>query len=158
MRAGVKWNTTRLFHPHQLNKLPTLRNYVSTSHSNECTQHNEEFTYQHKECRYLNEESTWKTKNVHYIIKTVHIIINIVHNLNKNIHSRSTSEVQTRDDRFRKVLIKNHPNKEKESVERIKRRLYLRLPFAKIQVRLTCIIEHMSMKEISITEVKCSSK
>jgi len=32
--------------------------------------------------------------------------------LNKNIHSRSTSEVQTRDDRFRKVLIKNHPNKE----------------------------------------------
>ena len=30
--------------------------------------------------------------------------------LNKNIHSRSTSEVQTRDDRFRKVLIKNHPN------------------------------------------------
>ncbi|MDC1063242.1 aminopeptidase P N-terminal domain-containing protein [Flavobacteriales bacterium] len=37
--------------------------------------------------------------------------------LNKNIHSRSTSEVQTRDDRFRKVLIKNHPNKEKEIVE-----------------------------------------
>ena len=32
--------------------------------------------------------------------------------LNKNIHSRSTSEVQTRDDRFRKVLIKNHPTKE----------------------------------------------
>ena len=32
--------------------------------------------------------------------------------LNKNIHSRSTSEVQTRDDRFRKVLIKTHPNKE----------------------------------------------
>ena len=32
--------------------------------------------------------------------------------LNKNIHSRSISEVQTRDDRFRKVLIKNHPNKE----------------------------------------------
>ena len=37
--------------------------------------------------------------------------------LNKNIHSRSTSEVQTRDDRFRKILIKNHPNKEKEIVE-----------------------------------------
>ena len=32
--------------------------------------------------------------------------------LNKNIHSRSTSEVETRDDRFRKALTKEHPKKE----------------------------------------------
>ena len=32
--------------------------------------------------------------------------------LNKNIHSRSTSEVETRDDRFRKTLTKKHPKKE----------------------------------------------
>ena len=32
--------------------------------------------------------------------------------LNKNIHSRSTSEVETRDDRFRKTLTKRHPKKE----------------------------------------------
>ena len=32
--------------------------------------------------------------------------------LNKNIHSRSTSEVETRDDRFRKALTKKHPKKE----------------------------------------------
>ena len=32
--------------------------------------------------------------------------------LNKNIHSRSTSEVETRDDRFRKILTKKHPKKE----------------------------------------------
>ena len=32
--------------------------------------------------------------------------------LNKNIHSRSTSEVETRDDRFRKTLTKEHPKKE----------------------------------------------
>lgn len=32
--------------------------------------------------------------------------------LNKNIHSRSTSEVETRDDRFRKILTKRHPKKE----------------------------------------------
>jgi len=32
--------------------------------------------------------------------------------LNKNIHSRSTSEVETRDDRFRKALTKRHPKKE----------------------------------------------
>ena len=32
--------------------------------------------------------------------------------LNKNIHSRSTSEVETRDDRFRKGLTKKHPKKE----------------------------------------------
>jgi Xaa-Pro aminopeptidase len=32
--------------------------------------------------------------------------------LNKNIHSRSTSEVETRDERFRKTLTKKHPKKE----------------------------------------------
>ena len=32
--------------------------------------------------------------------------------LNKNIHSRSTSEVETRDDRFRKALTRKHPKKE----------------------------------------------
>ena len=32
--------------------------------------------------------------------------------LNKNIHSRSTSEVETRDDRFRKTLTKKYPKKE----------------------------------------------
>ena len=32
--------------------------------------------------------------------------------LNKNIHSRSTSEVETRDDRFRKTLTNRHPKKE----------------------------------------------
>ncbi len=32
--------------------------------------------------------------------------------LNKNIHSRSTSDVETRDDRFRKALTKKHPKKE----------------------------------------------
>ena len=32
--------------------------------------------------------------------------------LNKNIHSRSTSEVETRDDRFRKTLTKRHPKKD----------------------------------------------
>ncbi|MDC0029174.1 aminopeptidase P N-terminal domain-containing protein [bacterium] len=32
--------------------------------------------------------------------------------LNKNIHSRSTSEVETRDDRFRKILTKEYPKKE----------------------------------------------
>ena len=32
--------------------------------------------------------------------------------LNKNIHSRSTSEVETRADRFRKTLTKKHPKKE----------------------------------------------
>ena len=32
--------------------------------------------------------------------------------LNKNIHSRSTSEVETRDDMFRKTLTKKHPKKE----------------------------------------------
>ena len=31
---------------------------------------------------------------------------------NENIHSRSTSEVETRDDRFRKTLTKKHPKKE----------------------------------------------
>ncbi|MBT4217480.1 MAG: M24 family metallopeptidase, partial [Flavobacteriales bacterium] len=32
--------------------------------------------------------------------------------LNKNMHSRSTSEVQTRDDRFRETMISQFPNKE----------------------------------------------
>ena len=32
--------------------------------------------------------------------------------LNKNIHSRSTSEVETRDDRFRKTITKSYPKKE----------------------------------------------
>ena len=35
--------------------------------------------------------------------------------LNKNIHSRSASEVQTRDDRFRKMIAEK--NKEKKSME-----------------------------------------
>ena len=35
--------------------------------------------------------------------------------LNKNIHSRSTSEVETRDDRFRKALTKRHPKKHSQN-------------------------------------------
>jgi Xaa-Pro aminopeptidase len=36
--------------------------------------------------------------------------------LNKNMHSRSTSEVQTRDDRFRESIITQFPNKEIKEV------------------------------------------
>ena len=69
--------------------------------------------------------------------------------LNKNIHSRSTSEVQTRDDRFRKVLIKNHPNKEIAEVAPIMHQL--RFIKSEIEIELmrhACNITEKGLRRI----------
>ena len=69
--------------------------------------------------------------------------------LNKNIHSRSTSEVQTRDDRFRKVLIKNHPNKEIAEVAPIMHEL--RFIKSEIEIKLmrhACNITEKGLRRI----------
>ena len=69
--------------------------------------------------------------------------------LNKNIHSRSTSEVQTRDDRFRKVLIKNHPNKEIDEVAPIMHEL--RFIKSEIEIELmrhACNITEKGLRRI----------
>ena len=69
--------------------------------------------------------------------------------LNKNIHSRSTSEVQTRDDRFRKVLIKNHPNKEIAEVAPIMHELrFIKSEIELELMRQACNITEKGLRRI----------
>ena len=69
--------------------------------------------------------------------------------LNKNIHSRSTSEVETRDDRFRKTLTKKHPKKEIVEVAPIMHEL--RFIKSKIEIELmkhACDITEKGLRRI----------